>query len=257
MTDVRGDCFGVGVNLLSREQALTRTLARIGVREGGAYVCFCNVHLIAEADEQAAVKSALNSSFLTLPDGLPLAWYLRWHGYDIHTNVRGADLMLAVCQAGAAKGARHVLYGGQPQVLDLLQVRLRQQIPDLTIVDAISPPFRPLMAAEQSELIDRINRADADFVWVCLGAPRQELWMQQHGASIRVAAMFGVGAAFDFLAATKRPAPVWMQRVGLEWFFRFCQEPRRLWRRYLLTNSRFLWLVGRDMLRLRRRSGAQ
>jgi len=240
--------FGVGINLLTLDRAVSAVLERLSQTATGSYVCLCNVHLMAEADTQIGVKRALNDAYLCLPDGLPLVWYARSQGHDIHTNVRGSDLMQAVCQSGVEHGVRHVLYGGHPKVLDELQHRLRESCPGIQIVDAISPPFRSLSDTEQEDLIDRVNSAEADLVWVCLGAPRQELWMRNFGHGINASLMLGVGAAFEFLAGNRRPAPVWMQQRGLEWLFRLVQEPGRLWYRYLVTNSRFLWMVLREFI---------
>lgn len=163
-------------------------------------------------------------------------------------RVYGPDLMLALCERSLEKGYRHFFYGGAPGVPERLAERLGARFPGLRVVGTFSPPFRPLTLEEDEKVVRMINGASPDILWVGLGAPKQERWMAEHRDRLRVPVMIGVGAAFDFYAGVKRQAPRWMQRAGLEWLFRLCQEPRRLWRRYLLNIPRFLCLVAAQEL---------
>jgi N-acetylglucosaminyldiphosphoundecaprenol N-acetyl-beta-D-mannosaminyltransferase len=152
--------------------------------------------------------------------------------------------MLACCQASVARGYRHYFYGGAPGVAERLSERLKARFPGLQVVGTYSPPFRPDVSLEDTAVMDRINAAGADIVWVGLSTPKQEVWMYQHRPHLTAPVLIGVGAAFDFHAGVKRQAPRWMQRSGLEWLFRLTQEPRRLWRRYSRNNTRFLFELG-------------
>jgi len=159
--------------------------------------------------------------------------------------------MLALCQRSLQGGYRHFLYGGAPGVPELLARRLQERYPGLRIVGTYSPPFRPLTPEEDAEVVERINRARPDIVWVGLGTPKQELWMAEHVAKLQNPVMIGVGAAFDFHAGIKRQAPRWMQKHGLEWLFRLSQEPQRLWKRYLPNIPAFFFLLALQKLGLR------
>jgi N-acetylglucosaminyldiphosphoundecaprenol N-acetyl-beta-D-mannosaminyltransferase len=182
---------------------------------------------------------------------MPLVWALRRNGHPDQTRVYGPDLMLTVIEAAAREHVAIGLLGGKPQVLDELMKRLAAKFPALDIVYHFSPPFRPLDHTEDARIIDDINQSGARILFVGLGCPRQEMWMAEHAGKVR-AVMLGVGAAFDFHAGAVRQAPGWMQRTGLEWAFRFSQEPARLWRRYLYHNPRFMlaqWLGSSRRLR--------
>jgi N-acetylglucosaminyldiphosphoundecaprenol N-acetyl-beta-D-mannosaminyltransferase len=151
--------------------------------------------------------------------------------------------MLAACQRSIEKGYRHFFYGGAPGVAEILATRLHARFPTLQVVGLNTPPFRPLTPAEDRTVVVRINTAQPDIVWVGLSTPKQEHWMASHIGRLQAPVLIGVGAAFDFHAGLKRQAPRWIQRSGLEWLFRLVMEPRRLWRRYLITNPGFLWQI--------------
>jgi len=174
-----------------------------------------------------------NSSGLTTPDGMSLVWLMRLRGYHNVGRVYGADLMLATCQLSLAKGYRHFLYGGKPGVADMLADRLQELFPGIQIVGTYSPPFGELTPEEDRAIIDLINATNPDIVWVGMSSPKQDLWMATHRDLLAAPVLIGVGAAFDFLSGHKRQAPIWMQRLGIEWLFRLAMEPRRLWRRYI------------------------
>ena len=176
---------------------------------------------------------------MATPDGAPIAWMLRRLGFKGQARINGPDLMWRYCKQAAQSAEPIYLYGGTLQTLDLLQRRLLEHFPTLKIVGAYSPPFRPLSEDEDATVVEAINDSGAKIVWVSLGCPKQEIWMAAHRGRVN-AVMVGVGAAFDYHAGTIRRAPVWMQNYGLEWLYRLMSEPRRLWRRYFVTNSLFL-----------------
>lgn len=203
-------------------------------------VHLCNAWTLALASDDAGLRRSLLGADLNLMDGMPLVWLARRHGLRIDDRAYGPDLMLRVMDLGREHGLRHYLYGSTPEVVDRLAIRLLERFPSLDLAGRESPPFRELEAEELDAAVTRVRQSEADVVWVGLGTPRQDLW----AASVRGelnAVVVPVGAAFDFLAGTKPQAPTWMRKSGLEWLFRLASEPRRLWRRYLIGNGRFLW----------------
>jgi len=210
----------------------------LGARE---YLCVAAVHTVMESREDAALRDAVDGAAFTLPDGQPLAWALRTLGHDIDARVYGPELMARAFERSARSGCRHYLYGGRDdQALARLTDNLRTRFPGATISGGFSPPFRPLSGAELDDVAARINAARPDVVWVGIGVPKQEKWMAAMRDRLDAPVLVGVGAAFDFHAGLVPQAPAWMQRRGLEWLFRFVQEPRRLWKRYARHNPRFV-----------------
>jgi N-acetylglucosaminyldiphosphoundecaprenol N-acetyl-beta-D-mannosaminyltransferase len=200
-----------------------------------------NAYSIVCAHERPEVATALDGD-LCFMDGVPLVWLAKAHGARDATRVYGPDLMLDVLDRSRGSGLRHYLYGGTPEVLTLLRQRLTQQFPGLIIAGASAPPFRALTAAEVADEQARIRRCGADVVWIGVGTPEQNVIAHAWAPACQVTTV-AVGAAFDFLSGTKRQAPRLLQRLGLEWLFRLCSEPRRLARRYVVGNMRFLRLV--------------
>jgi N-acetylglucosaminyldiphosphoundecaprenol N-acetyl-beta-D-mannosaminyltransferase len=232
-------CCGVRVDAVTLEDAVDHL--RVFVEEGGGRaVHLCNAYTLSLAHRDPTFAAAINQGDLNLPDGTPLIWIGQRVGFAyMRRRVYGPDLVLATVKAGQAWGLRHYFYGSTPAVASALATRLGDLVPGVQVVGVESPPFRPLIAAEEAELVERIRRARPHVVWVGLGTPRQDLFVSRfrdHLDSILVA----VGAAFDFIAGSKRQAPTWMQDHGLEWAFRLTTEPRRLWRRYLIGNLQFL-----------------
>lgn len=217
-------------------------------RNDKGYVCVCPVSTIMECQADRKVLDSVNAAFLATPDGMPVVWLGRLKGRKNISRVYGPDLLLRICQISEQKGYRNYFYGSTPEVLEKLLDNLKKKFPDLAISGGYSPPFGKLSAEEDEKNIEMLNAADSDIIWVGLGSPKQDLWMNRHKGLLDSPVMIGVGAAFDFIAGTKKQAPTWMQRVGLEWFFRLISEPRRLWKRYLVGNSLFLFLVFRDFL---------
>jgi N-acetylglucosaminyldiphosphoundecaprenol N-acetyl-beta-D-mannosaminyltransferase len=180
---------------------------------------------------------------MVTPDGVPLVWASHWLGHREVSRVYGPDLLMAACERSLQSGWSHYFYGGADGVPEKLGSNLRVRFPGIKIAGMESPPFRKLSPEEDQAAVERINASGADILWVGLGAPKQEYWMAEHLGKIKAPVMIGVGAAFDFHAGVKKQAPLWMRRNGLEWVFRLASEPRRLWKRYLVNNPRFLWNV--------------
>jgi len=195
------------------------------------------------------LRSAINNADIATPDGMPVVWALRSFGAAGQQRVYGPTLMLRVCEAIEKRGASVFLYGGRPEVLPGLCQRLSDKIPGLKISGSYSPPFRPLSSEEDKQVIRSIRNSRAALILVGISTPKQEKWMAEHQAYFPGTIMIGVGAAFDFHAGRIRQAPAWMQRAGLEWFFRLMMEPGRLWHRYLVTTPQFIPLWGAQKMR--------
>jgi N-acetylglucosaminyldiphosphoundecaprenol N-acetyl-beta-D-mannosaminyltransferase len=238
--------LGTRVDATSYGDAVSRILgwARAGESR---YVCVCGVHGVMEGHDSPEIQRIHNAADLVTPDGVPLVWVLRRLGVKGQNRVYGPDLTLNVCRAAAEAGIPVGLYGGTQEVLDALQKSYRAQFPKLQIAYAYSPPFRPLTPDEDEAVVQAINASGTRVLFVGLGCPKQEQWVGAHRDRVQ-AVMLAVGAAFDFHSGRVRQAPRWMQRSGLEWFFRLLMDPRRLWRRYFKNNPRFLWLVTWQLL---------
>lgn len=247
--------LGVPLRALSMREALDLAERLIRERRRG-FLCFMNVHVVMEARWRAVVRSALRAATAVLPDGMPLAWFLRWRGHRGQERVYGPDFTAAMLDRSARRGFRVYLYGGRPDTLARLERVLPRRFRGLKLAGTFPPPFRarPDVTADRTD-VRRINRVRPDIVFVGLGAPRQELWMGRNRSRVRAPVLAGVGAAFDFLAGTKPQAPRWMMRLGLEWLFRALTEPRRLGRRYLVSNPAFVVLLVMQELGLIRDNG--
>jgi N-acetylglucosaminyldiphosphoundecaprenol N-acetyl-beta-D-mannosaminyltransferase len=249
----RVNILGVGISAINMDIALETIEDWIARREPH-YVCVTGVHGVIESQRDDELRRIHNASGLTTPDGMPLVWLSRLKGFRYVSRVYGPDLMLALCKRSVTHGYRHFFYGGAEGIPEQLAANLRRRSPGLQVVGVCSPPFRLLTAEEDEQVMQMINRAAPDIVWVSLSTPKQERWMADHIGRVEAPVLIGVGAAFDFLTGWKRQAPRWMQRSGLEWLFRLLTEPRRLWRRYLVNNPLFVLLVLAQALGLRRYS---
>ncbi len=208
---------------------------------GRGYVTAAAVNLVMSAREDPRARAAVLGATLAVPDGQPLVWALRALGHARATRIYGPDLMARFCARAANDGTPIYLYGGRtPEALELLEARLRERFPGLRISGGFSPPFRPLSAGEERDVIAAIDASGAEVVWVGTGQPKQEQWMLAMRPRLRAPLLVGVGAAFDFHAGLVSQAPAWMQRSGLEWVYRLSREPRRLWRRYARYNPLFV-----------------
>lgn len=247
----RFNVLGVGVCAINMEIALDTIDQWISAKKSN-YVTVTGVHGVVESQFDEDLRRIFNEAGMVTPDGMPMVWLGRRRGFEFTDRVYGPDLLLAVCERLQSAGFRHFFYGVNDGVPELLRDKLVKRYPGLQVVGTYSPPFRPLSDEEQTTVIDMINDADPDIVWVGLGMPKQERWMAAHVGRLKATVLIGVGAAFDFHAGLKKQAPKWMQRSGLEWFFRLMSEPRRLWRRYLKTNSLFLLLIALQASGLKR-----
>jgi N-acetylglucosaminyldiphosphoundecaprenol N-acetyl-beta-D-mannosaminyltransferase len=243
--------LGVGVSAVDMRSAVDTVMAWIARREKH-YVTLTGVHGVMEAHEDPRFRRTLNRAGLTLPDGMPLVWLSWLAGRGHVTRVYGPDFTLELSAALAQAGRSAFYYGGIPGVADRLARTLERRYPGLVTAGTHCPPFRPLSPDEEAAVASRINASGADVVWVGLSTPKQERWMARMMERLDPPVLIGVGAAFDFLSGRVRQAPRWMQRSGLEWLYRLTQEPRRLWRRYLRNNPRFLCLVAGEKLGLLR-----
>lgn len=210
-------------------------------------VSICNVHSVVTARHDTAFAAALAASDLATPDGAPVAWMLRRRGFAGQPRVNGPDLTEKLCARAAGNGLTVYFYGSTAPTLERLMDALNRRFPGLRVAGAHAPPFRALSAEEDAEDIERINRSGAHIIFVGLGCPKQEQWMADHRGRV-AGVMIGVGAAFDYHAGTLARAPLWMQRNGLEWLHRLASEPRRLWRRYLVTNTAFVLGACRELV---------
>jgi N-acetylglucosaminyldiphosphoundecaprenol N-acetyl-beta-D-mannosaminyltransferase len=247
----RVNVLGVGVSAITMARALDVIDDWIRQRQPH-YICVTGVHGVMESQQDEELRRIHNAAGLVTPDGMPLVWLSHLRGRRFVQRVYGPDLLLAACEHSLSTGYRHYFYGGAEGVPEQLASRLQRRYPGLQVAGTCSPPFRPLSAEEDEQIVQQINAANADIVWVGLGTPRQERWMAAHVDRLTAPVLVGVGAAFDFHAGLKRQAPRWMQRSGLEWLFRLLMEPRRLARRYLVNNPRFVFLVLLQSLGLKR-----
>ena len=236
----RVNVLGIGLSVLNLDLALAAISNALANKTKG-YICVTGVHGVMESQSDPALRGILNRAFLNTPDGMPMVWAGKLRGHREMSRVYGPDLMNLVCDWSRQKNYTHFFYGGANGVAEELKRRLVEKFPGLKVVGTYTPPFRALNADEEAELIRTVAMLKPDMIWVGLSTPKQERFMAQYGLKLDATLMFGVGAAFDFHAGRVRQAPRWMQRSGLEWLFRLCCEPKRLWKRYLKNNPIFLW----------------
>lgn len=208
---------------------------------------FCNVHSVITGRQDDAFHSVIAKADLVAPDGAPIAWAMRRFGAKGQQRISGPDFMWRYMAQAELLGQSIFLFGGTENTLLQLKQKLRANFPALQIAGILSPPFRPLASEEDRDIIQTINDSGSHTVWVSLGCPKQERWMEEHRHEIN-SVMLGVGAAFEYHAGTLRRAPLWMQRSGLEWAYRLYRQPRALWRRYLVTNTLFIFGLAKGLL---------
>lgn len=231
---------------------VTISLIDLAKSRVSSYVCISNVHMCMETFDSPEFENVLNQSDLVVPDGRPIYWALKLLGYPTAHQVRGQDLMDELCHLAQINKVNIGLYGGAcEETLRLVKEKIYLKYPYINIAFAYSPPFRPMTNTEKAVLVGGINEADVGILFVGIGCPKQERWMFEHKGKVNCV-MLGVGAAFDFISGSKKHAPRWMQKCGLEWLFRLLSEPKRLWKRYLKQNPRFIyyflqqWLLKKD-----------
>ncbi len=237
----RTDVLGIHYTVSSPDKAAVYVKSHLEDLKG-KYICFSNVHTTVTAYKDPAYLAIQNGSVFTFPDGSPIAKVQIRQGYDSARRVAGPDFMDAMFRFTQNTGIRHYFYGSTQQTLDLLTKNLQQQYPGLQIAGTYSPPFRDLTEGEDQKILEMMRSAKADIYWIGLGAPKQEIWMANHKDQLP-GVMVGVGAGFNFYAGNIKRAPKWMQKAGLEWLYRLTQDPKRLFKRYLLTNIEFGWYM--------------
>ena len=235
----RVDVLGVHISTIDRPEAV-EAIAGFIAGDARTYVCVTGVHGVMESQRDPVLREIHNRSGLTTPDGMPMVWAARRAGASHTGRVYGPDLMLDVCARSEAEGWRHFFFGAAAGVADDLARRLRARYPRLLVAGTMSPPFGEVSPADDERIVAALNDARADIVWVGLSTPKQERWMAAHRARLDAPVLIGVGAAFDIHAGRIPQAPLWMQRSGTEWIYRLSREPRRLGRRYLVNNPRFV-----------------
>lgn len=245
----RVNILGVGISTLTPNLA-TRFLENY-VRSGiTGYVCVTGVHGIMESQKDERLRLIINNATLAVPDGMPTVWYGKLQGFHHMQRTYGPDLMLDICKASLSSGHTHFLYGGREGVAEQLKRALEERFPGIRIVGTYTPPFRPLEQQEEQELVDMVESLKPDYFWVGLSTPKQEKFMAAH-SHLSVGIQIGVGAAFDIHTGNLKDSPPWIKSMGLQWLHRLIQEPRRLWKRYLLNNPVFVCKILLQYLKLR------
>lgn len=236
-------CKILGVNIAAVNMKQTLRLLEKRVKQwSGEYICVSNVHTTVMCYEDPQYRAIQNQAVLALPDGKPLSVLCKKRGFPKAERVTGPDFMLEMLKLSETEGCRHYFYGSTQETLDTMRRRLELEFPYVVVAGMYAPPFRQLTKAEDQRIVKEINRTNPDFVWVGLGAPKQEIWMAAHKGKVK-GLMVGVGAAFDYFSGNIKRAPKWMQKCSLEWLYRLLQDPARLFKRYLKTNFKFIWLV--------------
>jgi N-acetylglucosaminyldiphosphoundecaprenol N-acetyl-beta-D-mannosaminyltransferase len=246
----RANVLGVGIHAINPQSAVEIVRTALASDCKG-YICVTGVHGVMEAQRDRHFLSVLNSAFLVTPDGMPTVWVGRIQGHSDMARVFGPDFMLDVCRASVEWGSRHFFYGGGVGVAEELASGLGERFPGINIAGTYTPPFRPLNANERRHLIGILSDAAPDIIWVGLSTPKQENFMAEYLPILRTKLMIGVGAAFDLHTGRIHDCEDWVKRAGLQWLHRLCQEPGRLWKRYLVNNPKFLLAVAAQLIRMR------
>ncbi len=233
----------LGVPVGAVDMPLVLDTLRDWIRDGTSrYICATDVFNVTSASANDQHRAALLEADLIVPDGTPLSWVGRLRGNRRIRRVCGPDLLLAACERSQSEGWRHFFYGGAEGVAESLAETLKERYPGLQVAGTECPPFRPLSEEETAQMVDRVEAANTDIMWIGLGCPKQEIWMNQHVGRMKDVVLVGVGAAFDFHTDRVHRAPAWMRNYGLEWLHRLTSEPKRLWRRYCYYAPRFVLL---------------
>ena len=246
----RVNVIGLKLSVCNYDSATGRITEMVRNNSGG-YVCVSTVHMAMEAFDDPEYAEMVNNADLVTPDGMPMLWMKKLQGAKDVSQVRGTNLMMKLFSIAEENDFSIGFYGGKQEVLDDISEQMKNDFPNLKVSYTHSPPFRPLTDEEDREITDHITESETDILFVGLGCPKQERWMALHSGKIN-SVMIGVGAAFDFYAGNVKESPEWMRKVGLEWLFRLTQEPKRLWRRYIILNPRFLALATLQLLGLKK-----
>lgn len=240
------DVLGVHISALNMRQAVETVEGWIENRHQ-EYVCISTVHGVMECQDDEHLRFIYNHAGLVTPDGMPLVWLSHKAGHSHVSRVYGPDLMLELCSRSATTGHSHYFYGGMPGVADQLAGTLSKRYPGLHVAGTYTPDMQQKGDIESPEVVHAINASGADIIWCGLGTPKQDYWVANHRPLMNASLLIAVGAAFDFHTGRVKQAPAWMQRYGLEWLFRLRQDPKRLWKRYIIGNSRFVFLIARGI----------
>lgn len=228
-------------------QSFIESFIQLSNMNSSSYVCVCNVHMVIEGYKDPEFQEVINQANLTTPDGMPLAKAIKWlYGIE-QERVSGMDLMPDLIKECAQQNLSIYFYGSTDEILSKVIQKASDIFPNLKICGAYSPPFRELTPQEKKEIIKQINQTTPNFVFVALGCPKQEKWMAEHKEKVQ-SCMIGLGGAFEVYAGIKGRAPLWMQKTSLEWLYRLLQDPKRLWKRYLYTNSLFIFLLSKQII---------
>jgi len=230
--------LGVDINVTNINHTVGYIKKNLSILKGN-YICVSNVHTTVMSYENKDYRKIQNSGAMALPDGKPLSIVSKLRGFKDAERVTGPDLMGEIFKLSEEKRYSHYFYGSTQETLGELKIKLYEKYPYLNIVGMYSPPFRELTVAEDNDAIKMINESNADYIWVGLGAPKQEIWMYQHRHKVN-SLMIGVGAGFDYYAEKIKRAPLWMQKWSLEWLYRLMQDPKRLFKRYFQTNTKYI-----------------
>jgi N-acetylglucosaminyldiphosphoundecaprenol N-acetyl-beta-D-mannosaminyltransferase len=250
-TSRRVNVLGVGVTPLDARQTIDVIDATI--KDGAkSYICVTGVHGIMEAQQDPGLRTIINRSMITTADGRPTVWVGWLQGFRKMKQLTGPNLMLQLCEESVAKGQTHFFYGGDVGVAEQLKQTLQARYPGLHVVGTYTPPFRPLNELEERELQETVSRLKPDLFWVGLSTPKQERFMAQYLGKLDTKIMLGVGAAFDIHTGRIKESPEWLKATGFQWLHRMCQEPRRLWKRYLYNNPRFIVRITAQLLGFRK-----
>lgn len=234
-------CNILGVNIAAINMEWLKAFTNKHIKElSGEYLCVSNVHTTVTAWEDPEYRDIQNGGVMAVPDGVPLVWVSHWRGFKQTERTDGPRYMVEMLKESVKLGYRHFFYGSTQETLNKMRAVLDRDYPEVQVVGMYSPPFRSLTEEEDEAIIQMINETKADFVWVGLGAPKQEIFMAAHRGKIN-GFMVGIGAGFDYLAENIKRAPMWMQKCSLEWFYRMLQDPKRLFWRYVRTNAIFVW----------------
>ena len=232
--------LGHHLSVHNYQTAYQQLLQHIGEK---GYITLNNVHTIVEGVRNQSYRNIINHALMALPDGMPLVKLAKWSGFQEAERVFGPTFFEKTLDWGQDDGLKHFFFGSSEETLQKMVEVIQHRFPEAHIAGMIAPPFKPFTAEENEFFIQKINEAQPDIIWVSLGAPKQEIWMYENYQKLHRGVMIGVGAGFDYLAGKTRHAPQWMKNWALEWLYRLIQEPRRLWKRYLITNSLFILFV--------------
>ena len=246
----KANILGVAVDVTNYDSAVKKVLSLIKEDEHH-YICVASTQDIIIAQRDVKFKRIVNNADLVTADGWPVVWAMELSGMEQRGRVTGPDLMLEVCKESINKRYSHYFFGGAPGVPELLSKKLGQKYPGLIVKGAFSPPFKEIITQESEEILKMLNSSKADILWIGLSTPKQQYWIESNLDKINIPVVFAVGAAFDFHSGRIKRAPVWMQKYGLEWFYRLCQEPKRLWKRYFIFLPKFAFLFAGQLLKLK------